>query len=54
MYEQMDLMGFAELMENTWEPMNKISREDAKELMEMNGFIHSPDMEEWLKQFGEE
>ena len=52
-YEQMDLIGLGELVENTWEPMQPMSREEAAELMEANGFERSTDMEEWLDGLSE-
>ena len=48
---QMDLSGFGELMENIWEPNRNMSREDVKEIMEMNGFVHDENMEKWLNNF---
>jgi hypothetical protein len=51
--DQMYLSGFAELIENTWEPMRNMTREEAIELMEMNGFIHDARMEKWLNNFKE-
>ena len=51
--DQMEVAGFGELMENTWEPSRSMTKEEAVELMEMNGFIHDAEMEEWLDRFKE-
>lgn len=44
-FMQMDLACFGELECNIWEPTRDMTKEEAKELMEMNGFEYDLELE---------